>query len=246
MPSVAKALRLPRVFQRSLSSKPSDLTDTTLTRTIRLHTELSVAHLTPELRLHLITPNCTLWRAPPSEAPFADPYWAFYWPGGQAIARYILDHPAAVRGRRVLDLGAGSGACGIAAAIAGAQRVLLNDIDPVACVAARLNLQENLEQCKTCDVGISSENLLKAEFFPWDLILIGDMFYDETFAAVLYPWLKSASAEGCSVLIGDPGRHGLSARIRSRLTKLEEYNLPEHCCLENRGFSSAVVWRLSL
>lgn len=144
MPSVAKALRLPRVFQRSLSSKPSDLTDTTLTRTIRLHTELSVTHLTPELRLHLITPNCTLWRAPPSEAPFADPYWAFYWPGGQAIARYILDHPAAVRGRRVLDLGAGSGACGIAAAIAGAQRVLLNDIDPVACVAARLNLQENL------------------------------------------------------------------------------------------------------
>lgn len=86
--------------------------------------------MTPEIRLRLLTPECPLWTSQPDECPFGDPYWAFYWPGGQALTRFILDHPEVVRGKSVLDFGTGCGASAIAAQLSGAKRVTANDIDP--------------------------------------------------------------------------------------------------------------------
>ncbi|KAJ9579608.1 hypothetical protein L9F63_004687, partial [Diploptera punctata] len=97
---------------------------------IKHHTVVTTEHMTPEIKLHLITPQCELWTASADKIPFSDPYWAFYWPGGQALARYILDNPEIVKQRCVLDVGSGSGACAIAAAMCGARRVTANDTDP--------------------------------------------------------------------------------------------------------------------
>uniref|UniRef100_A0A8C9FND8 Electron transfer flavoprotein beta subunit lysine methyltransferase n=1 Tax=Pavo cristatus TaxID=9049 RepID=A0A8C9FND8_PAVCR len=90
----------------------------------------SSGHLTPEIRLRLLTPRCRFWREKPDLWPYGDPFWAIYWPGGQALSRYILDNPCVVKGRSVLDLGSGCGATAIAAVMSGASQVLANDIDP--------------------------------------------------------------------------------------------------------------------
>uniref|UniRef100_A0A3Q3FHZ8 Electron transfer flavoprotein beta subunit lysine methyltransferase n=1 Tax=Labrus bergylta TaxID=56723 RepID=A0A3Q3FHZ8_9LABR len=86
--------------------------------------------LTPELRLRLFTPSCRFWTERPELWPYEDPYWAIYWPGGQALSRFLLDHPAVCRGQTVLDLGSGCGASAIAAILCGAAHVVANDIDP--------------------------------------------------------------------------------------------------------------------
>ncbi|XP_048404919.2 electron transfer flavoprotein beta subunit lysine methyltransferase isoform X2 [Stegostoma tigrinum] len=87
-------------------------------------------HLTPEVCLRLLTPRCRFWSQPAHLWPFSDPYWAIYWPGGQALSRYLLDNPAVTRSKRVLDVGSGCGASAIAASMSGASHVLANDIDP--------------------------------------------------------------------------------------------------------------------
>jgi predicted nicotinamide N-methyase len=116
-----------------------------VTRFMRQQTRVSRDHLTPELVVRVIDEQCPLWMARPDACPFDDPYWAFYWPGGQAISRFILDNPALFRDRTVLDLGCGCGASTIALLATGARRVVANDIDAglwfCAVVRANLNLQ---------------------------------------------------------------------------------------------------------
>uniref|UniRef100_A0A3B3TF80 Electron transfer flavoprotein beta subunit lysine methyltransferase n=1 Tax=Paramormyrops kingsleyae TaxID=1676925 RepID=A0A3B3TF80_9TELE len=197
-------------------------------------------NLTPEISLRLFTPNSKFWHAKPELWPFTDPYWAIYWPGGQALARYLLNNPEVARGRKVLDLGCGCGASAIAAEITGAVYVLANDVDPVAAIATKLNCELNgLESLPT-----ETENLIGTEPKGWDLILLGDMFYEEVLIDSLHTWLRSCiQAHGTQVLIGDPGRAHLESHvIRRHLRLLANFQLPESIREENFGLSNSCVW----
>ncbi|KAM8973045.1 electron transfer flavoprotein beta subunit lysine methyltransferase [Pelodytes ibericus] len=204
------------------------------------NTEIVTEHLTPEIRLHLLTPRCKHWHLPPEHWPYEEPYWAIYWPGGQALARYILDNPNVVRKGRVLDLGSGCGAVAIAAEMGGASFVLANDIDPVAGEAFHLNCGLNSLQ----PVSFSSENILGRDGESWSLIVLGDMFYDEELSNLLHHWLRRCIAKhGTRVLIGDPGRsHFVSHPIQNQLRKLAEYALSEPTRQENNGLTASAVW----
>lgn len=207
---------------------------------IQQYTVVSRDHLTPEISLHLITPSSPLWSSKPEETPFEDPFWAFYWPGGQAVSRYILDNPEVVSGKKVLDVGSGSGACAISAAMNGAALVTANDIDSTAGVAMQLNAKLN-----NVDISINTSDLIGSSCECWDCVLCGDMFYDAEFARKLLPWLKALSAQGKTVVVGDPGRQALREIQSNCLECMAEYVLPEKSCLENRGFKSACVWKLN-
>ncbi len=129
------------------------------------------------------------------------PFWASAWIGGQALARYVLDHPGVAVGRRVLDLAAGSGLAGIAASMAGAAAVTANDIDPYSIVAIGMNARAN-----GVEITARCEDLLDGDGGDCDLVLAGDVLYDESMAMAVLPFLKRASARGALVLVGDPGR----------------------------------------
>lgn len=129
------------------------------------------------------------------------PFWAFAWAGGQALARYVMDHPEGMRGKRVIDLASGSGLVGIAAMKAGAAHVLAADIDGFAAAAMKLNAEANNVRLK-----VTTENLLDEASPTSDVILVGDLFYEQGLAQRVFTWLSVAKAEGAHVLIGDPGR----------------------------------------
>ncbi|XP_070687359.1 electron transfer flavoprotein beta subunit lysine methyltransferase [Pempheris klunzingeri] len=196
--------------------------------------------LTPELQLRLFTPKCRFWRERPELWPFADPYWAIYWPGGQALSRYLLDNPGLCRGRTVLDLGSGCGASAIAAKLCGAAHVVANDIDTVAAVATHMNSELNGLEAPVC----LSNNMIGSQPEAFDLILLGDMFYDEALATSLHSWLDHyIITNGTKVLIGDPGRAQFEEHsIRRRLRQQAQFELPESVREENYGLTSSSVW----
>ncbi|XP_028913863.1 electron transfer flavoprotein beta subunit lysine methyltransferase [Ornithorhynchus anatinus] len=201
----------------------------------------STGSLTPEIRLHLLTPRCRFWAERSDQWPYGDPYWAIYWPGSQALARYLLDNPAVARGRSVLDVGSGCGAAAMAARMSGASRVVANDIDPVAGVAIALNCELNRLRPT---IPVLTQSVLDTRRDDWELIVLGDMFYDGDLADGLHRWLTSRGGTGGSkVLIGDPGRPHFSEHgIRRRLRKVAEYSLPEAARRENHGLTSTSVW----
>lgn len=173
----------------------------------------------PEIQLHRAGPGSGLWRLAEADEAFGNPYWAYRWGGGLALARHILDHPHLVSGRRVLDLGAGSGLVGIAAALSGAAHVSAADTDPYAMVAIACNAAAN---------GVTVAPLL-ADLTAGpppdaDLILAGDVFYDGGLAARMTAFLDRCLAANLPALIGDPCRAPLP---RSRLQKLAEYPGPD-------------------
>ncbi|KAG9467418.1 electron transfer flavoprotein beta subunit lysine methyltransferase [Eleutherodactylus coqui] len=205
------------------------------------NTEVVTDHLTPEIRLLLLTPRCKYWHLRPEHWPYGDPYWAIYWPGGQALGRYFLDNPDVVRCRRIMDLGSGCGAVSIAAKMGGASYVVANDIDPVAAAAFALNCQLNGMD----DLPFDPENIIGDDAGLWDVIALGDMFYDEQLADSLHRWLRRCMEQhGTTVLIGDPGRgHFLGHPIQKQLQKVAEYSLPESTKQENYGLTTSAVWR---
>jgi predicted nicotinamide N-methyase len=160
--------------------------------------------LVPELRLWLSADAAALWEASVKDpANFPDlPYWAIPWAGGQALARHLLDHPEVVAGRAVADFATGSGLVAIAAARAGAARVLALDLDPVAGVAVRLNAAEN-----GVDVTFRLGDAIGDPLEGWDVITVGDIFYEKRLAERALPWLRTLAARGAVVLAGDPGRN---------------------------------------
>jgi predicted nicotinamide N-methyase len=138
------------------------------------------------------------------------PYWATPWAGGQALARYLLDRPEVVRGRRVLDFGSGSGVVAIAAARAGAASVIATDIDPVACAAMELNVEHNVARgalAPTAAIEVVAADWIGRELDGIDLVLGGDILYEGPMAARLTPWLRALAGQGIEVLIADPGRN---------------------------------------
>jgi predicted nicotinamide N-methyase len=161
----------------------------------------------PEVRLHLAEDAIVWWARMEAAAGHAlpPPFWASAWAGGQALARYLLDHPDLAAGRRVLDLAAGSGLVAIAAALTGARRVVANDIDPYAVAAVTVNARAN-----RVTVTATGEDLLDAgdigDIGDTDLLLAGDVFYSREMADRMLPFLHHAAAAGVDVLVGDPGR----------------------------------------
>lgn len=154
----------------------------------------------PEVRLHLAGPETGLGRHLGEDAP--EPYWAFAWGGGLALARHLMDVPEPVAGRRVMDLGAGSGLVAIAAMKAGAASALAVDIDPRAAVATRLNAEANGVTIEALTADILDE----AAPEEVEVLLVGDLFYRASLAARALDFLKRCRAAGLEILIGDPGR----------------------------------------
>ncbi|GGL95597.1 MULTISPECIES: class I SAM-dependent methyltransferase [Micromonospora] len=174
----------------------------------------------PEVRLHLAEDAIVWWARMEASAGNAlpAPYWASAWAGGQALARHLLDHPELVAGRRVLDLATGSGLVAIAAALAGAERVEANDIDPYALAAATVNARAN-----GVTVVTSSGDLLDAPRPAADLLVAGDVFYTPAMTARMLAFLDRISAAGVEVLVGDPGRGELPPH---RLSVVASYSVP--------------------
>jgi predicted nicotinamide N-methyase len=154
----------------------------------------------PEVKLWLLPPDAPSWHAADPLA-LGMPYWAFAWPGGAALARYVLDHPEVVRGQRVLDFGSGCAIEGVAARLRGARSVLCADIDPHARWATLANAREN-----GVPLEFTGEDLIGAELREVDLILAGDVCYDDAMAARVLPWLRAPAQRGATVLVGDPLR----------------------------------------
>ncbi|HVV26826.1 MAG TPA: 50S ribosomal protein L11 methyltransferase [Rhizomicrobium sp.] len=203
---------------------------------IRANAALSAPPLVPEIRLHLATEVVPLWRATEDELAqrgVPPPYWAFAWAGGQALARYVLDHPETVSGRHVLDLGSGSGLVAIAAMKAGAAGVLAADIDAFAAAAIRLNAAAN-----ACGLAVTADDMIGTEC-RWDTILVGDLFYERPLAERLLAWLRPLKAVA---LLGDPGR---SYFPKTGVEKLAAYSVPVTRDLEDREIRETGVWRLT-
>jgi predicted nicotinamide N-methyase len=164
---------------------------------------LSTVPLVPEVSLHLADDAIVLRARLEAQrgAALPPPFWADAWAGGQAVARYVLDHPEIVAGRKVLDVASGSGLVAIAAAMAGARNVTANDIDPYALTAIALNARTN-----GVAVEISRVDLLDGDSGDADVVLAGDVFYTDLLAERMLSFLHRAAARGARVLVGDPGR----------------------------------------
>ncbi len=206
---------------------------------IRAHTRLLPVPHAPEISLHVAEEATELWQKTEDELAtigLPPPFWAFAWAGGQALARYILDHPEVVRGRRVLDFASGSGLVAIAAAKAGAAEVIAADIDAFAAAAIGLNAEAN---------GVSIEarldDLLGLDQ-GWQVILAGDICYERELAAQVIDWLSGLSQRGATVLIGDPGRSYLP---KDRLFEVVTYQVPVTRALEDAEIKKSSVWRLA-
>ena len=203
---------------------------------IRASTAVSHHVMVPEIRLHLATEITPIWQA--TEAWLAEtgtepPFWAFAWPGSVAMARRILDNPALVAGKRVLDFAAGGGQAAIACAMAGAALVEAAEIDPLARDAMALNAALN-----GVDIGVLGDVVGQA--CRWDLILCGDVCYEAPMTAHILPWLKTMAATA-EVWVADPGRAYLP---RAGMTAMTRMAVPTTMELEDRAERVVTLWRL--
>jgi len=196
---------------------------------IRAQTRLENPSLVPELVLYLASRATDLWEATEAtleRTGLPPPYWAFAWPGGQALARLTLDRPEIVAGKRVLDFAAGSGVAALAAAKAGAAHVSACEIDEFACAAMALNTDAN-----GVTLDVINTNVLAKPASGWDVIFAGDVFYEKPMADKVWPWLKAAATAGAHVLVADPGRAYLPA---TGLVEIARYTVPTTLDLEDR------------
>lgn len=172
----------------------------------------------PEIRLHGAHPGSNLRRVVEQRSRLS-PYWAYQWAGGAVLARHLLDRPETVQGRTVLDLGTGSGLVAIAAAKAGAGKVMAADIDAHAIAATRLNAILNDVTVETLLADLTTEEPPSV-----DVLLVGDLFYERRLARRVTTFLDRCLAAGITVLVGDPGRTHLPRR---RLKTIAEYHVTD-------------------
>lgn len=204
---------------------------------IRAHTRPARPSLVPEVSLLVAGDVVALWEAMEQGQvdPGADPpFWAAAWPGGQALARYVLDHPEVVAGRTVLDLGAGSGLVGVAAAVAGATRVIASDVDPYSRAAVAVNAAENA----VGPFAIVGDVLGEDPDPAVEVVLAGDVCYQREMAQRVLPYLGRAWLGGAGVFLGDPGRPYVP---REGLVSVAEYEVPD---VEGPPVRRTTVWRL--
>jgi predicted nicotinamide N-methyase len=204
---------------------------------VRSQTMQSRMSLVPEITLHLATEITPIWQATEDWIDahnIEPPFWAFAWPGGQALARHVLDHPASVAGRRVLDFAAGCGIAAIACAMAGAASVEAAEIDPLARVAIGLKAAANVVSVAAPEIDVVGSAC------RWDLILCGDVCYEAPMTAHIMPWLIDMARE-TEVWLADPGRAYLPS---GGLTALATYRVPTSLELEDRTEREVTLYRL--
>jgi predicted nicotinamide N-methyase len=201
------------------------------------HTRPARPSLVPEVVLRVADDVVALWEAlehaqvgPGSEPPF----WAAAWPGGQALARYVLDNPEIVAGRTVLDLGSGSGLVAVAAALAGAERVIASEVDPYGRAAVVVNAAGN----GVGPFALHGDLLDEEPDDGLDVVLAGDVCYDRAMTERVLPFLGRAWLGGATVLLGDPGRPYLP---REGLVPVAAYDVPD---TEGPQVRRTTVWRL--
>lgn len=207
---------------------------------IRAETRLMAPPHVPEIRLHLADEAIDLWHRTEEELGamgLPPPYWAFAWAGGQALARHVLDHPEIVRGRTVLDFAAGSGVVAIAAAMAGAARVVASDIDRFSLTAIAVNAEANGVR-----VEVESRDVLDIGAAGYDVVLAGDVFYEKPMSDRVEPFLRAAQAGGATVLFGDPGRAYIP---KTGVAPVADYVVPVTRALEDSEVKRTKVWRFT-
>jgi predicted nicotinamide N-methyase len=205
---------------------------------ILANTRLLAPPLVPEIRLHLAEESLPIWRKTEEELGemgLPPPYWAFAWAGGQALARYILDHGDQIQDRTVIDVGAGSGLSAIAAAKVGARRVEASDIDAIAVTAIGLNAAAN-----GVTVAATSDDWLGAPP-PADIVLVGDLCYERPLAERVMALVRAAAARGSLVLVGDPRRNYFPT---DAFTAIAQFEVPVTRELEDAEIKRAAVWQL--
>ncbi|HSL97502.1 MAG TPA: 50S ribosomal protein L11 methyltransferase [Candidatus Deferrimicrobiaceae bacterium] len=203
---------------------------------VRRHTRLVAVADAPGLRLRLADDAMAVLRQSGLELGEPDPplpFWAFAWPGGLGLARYLADHPAEVDGRRVIDVASGSGLCAIAALRCGAAFVQAFDVDPLSEAAVSLNARANGVQ-----IGFSRRDPLAEPAPDCDVILAGDVAYEETLAGRMFGWLRAAQARGIRVLVGDPGR----TYLPPDLERLADYRVTASREIEDAELKTATVF----
>ena len=206
---------------------------------VAANTRLQPVPHAPEISLWLADEVTPIWRLTEEELGelgLPPPFWAFAWAGGQALARYLLDHPEEVAGKRVLDFAAGSGLVGVAAMKAGAASVICADIDPFCAAAVAANAAANGVRLAFTDA-----DLLDGPPPEVDLICAGDVCYEKPMTDRVLAWLSQSNANGVRVLIGDPGRTYFP---RDGLTFLAEYRVPTTRELEDLEIKRSSVWAL--
>jgi predicted nicotinamide N-methyase len=208
-----------------------------MTAFVRAHTRLSHAPHVPEIALHLADDAFDLWErteAETGETGMAPPFWAFAWAGGQALARYVLDNPSAVAGKHVLDLASGCGIVAIAAVMAGASKVVANEIDQFAIDAIQLNAEAN-----NITVETMLGDMVDGDADGADVLLAGDIFYDKAMTGRMMPFIGRLRQRGATVLVGDPGRAHLP---RERFRELVRYDVPVPKALEDAEVKTTIVF----
>ena len=206
---------------------------------IRDNTRLQPVPHAPEISLWLADEVTPIWRMTEEELGemgLPPPFWAFAWAGGQALARYLLDHPHEVAGKRVLDFAAGSGLVGVAAMKAGAADCLCADIDPFCEAAVAANARAN-----AVTLTFVGHDLLQAPPPDVDVICAGDICYEKPMTDAVLSWLGQARERGVRVLIGDPGRTYFP---RTGLDFLAEYQVPTTRELEDLEIKRSSVWAM--
>ncbi len=206
---------------------------------VREHTRLRPVPAVPELLLHQADEPIELWERTEhgSGAEQPPPFWAFAWAGGQALARHLLDEPALVAGRRVLDLATGSGLVAVAAARAGAAQVTANDIDALSLAAAAANAAAN-----GVPLTLAEGDLLDGPADGYDVVLAGDVCYSREMTGRVMPYLRRAAAAGALVLLGDPGRAYLP---KDGLVARAAYDVPVTEALESTTVRHTTVWQVT-
>ncbi len=203
---------------------------------VAAHTAIGTAPMVPEIKLHLATEITPIWQATETwleREGVAPPFWAFAWPGAQALARYVLDQPALVRGFTVLDFAAGGGLAAIACVMAGAAAETA-ELDPLATAATRANAALN-------DVEITAQTGdVVGQPGRWDLILCGDVCYEKPMTQHIMPWLRTL-ARTAEVWIADPGRAYMPT---DGMTRLATYDVPTTLELEDRTTRTTTIYRL--
>jgi predicted nicotinamide N-methyase len=201
------------------------------------HTALAHSALVPGIKLYLASEITPLWRA--SEAfleihNVAPPFWAFAWPGSEALARHVTENSDLVAGQRVLDFAAGCGLAGIACAKAGAAQVEAAEIDPVACAAIALNAGAN-----HCRLAVTEGDIV-GQPCRWDVILCGDVCYEAPMTRHILPWLR-ACASAATVIIADPGR---AYAPREGTAAIARFEVPTSLDLEDSACRTVTLFQL--
>ena len=209
---------------------------------IRGSTRLGPVPLVPEIRLYQASEPMSVWQhteRATGRTGLDPPFWAFAWAGGQALARYLLDHPETVTGRHVIDVASGSGLVAIAAARAGAAAVTAYDIDPLAAVAITVNAGANGVTVPAVCADVLADDALPAP--GTDLVLVADAFYERDLATGVLRFAERSQARGVTVLAGDFGRAYLP---RARLLPLASYDVPGLAALEDADVKRTTIWTL--